>query len=243
MLAPGKSRFGGTAALQDATDTLLAAEEELAAFAADLTARRTLGPSYHAALEARAAAVQAAQSNVRRAAPTASGVVAIDHYAELPVENRKRILGSSIDAVIVRRCHSRVPIEERVAIPWRGEGPDDLPRRGRDNGVGGGVRRLDGGCGLGWRTSQARRLRQQGEVVGSIAVQGRQWPCCLIRPRWPRLDAHSDDQERTTVSRRATNLRPISAPPDLCHTVIRKVGSAIVGAPKHLTHRAAWAMR
>jgi hypothetical protein len=58
----------------------------------------------------------------------------IEGYADLPVQDRKRILGSSIDAVIVKRAHARVPVEDRVTILWRGEGADDLPRRGRDNG-------------------------------------------------------------------------------------------------------------
>jgi hypothetical protein len=59
----------------------------------------------------------------------------LDHaHGDVPMTDRRRILGSSVDAVIVSRGHSRVPIEERVTILWRGEGPDDLPRRGRDNG-------------------------------------------------------------------------------------------------------------
>jgi hypothetical protein len=122
-----------SAALQSASAALSAAEEELAMFAADLTARRTLGSGYHAALAVRSEAVEIARAAVRRATAI-GGEADIASYAELPVEDRKRILGSSIDAVIVRRCHSRVPIEERVVILWRGEGPDDLPRRGRDNG-------------------------------------------------------------------------------------------------------------
>jgi hypothetical protein len=58
----------------------------------------------------------------------------IENYGELPTSDRKRILGSSIDAIIVKRAHARVPIEQRVTILWCGEGPNDLPRRGRDNG-------------------------------------------------------------------------------------------------------------
>jgi hypothetical protein len=58
----------------------------------------------------------------------------VERYDELPLSDRKRILGSSIDAVIVERAHSHVPVEQRVRILWRGEGPDDLPRRGRHNG-------------------------------------------------------------------------------------------------------------
>jgi hypothetical protein len=123
-----------SATLQGASDALSVAEEELAVFAADLTARRVLGSSYHEALAARAAAVDAAQADLKRAAAGTATAENIERYDDLPVADRKRILGSSIDAVIVKRAHSRVPIEERVTILWRGEGPDDLPRRGRDNG-------------------------------------------------------------------------------------------------------------
>lgn len=123
-----------TQALQRAAQDLASAQEELAAFASDAKARRLLGTGYHAALEERAAAVSHAESAVQRASATRTNSGAIELYDELPIAERKRILGSSIDAVIVKRGHARVPIEERVTILWRGEGPDDLPRRGRDNG-------------------------------------------------------------------------------------------------------------
>ncbi|HTA33724.1 MAG TPA: recombinase family protein [Solirubrobacteraceae bacterium] len=123
-----------TDALQTSTGTLAAAEDELAAFAADTTARRLLGSGYHAALEQRAVAVAVAQSELQRILASAPSRGTIESYDDLPTEDRKRILGSSIDAIIVKRGHSRVPIEQRVTILWRGEGPDDLPRRGRDNG-------------------------------------------------------------------------------------------------------------
>lgn len=120
--------------LHAAEEALLTAEEELAAFASDLTARRVLGDGYHAALEARAAAVHKSQSELRQALAATPSAEVIESYADLPIEDRKRILGSSIEAVIVKRAHARVPVEDRVTILWRGEGPNDLPRRGRDNG-------------------------------------------------------------------------------------------------------------
>ena len=121
-------------ALQRATDALSAAQEELAAFAADTTARRVLGAGYHAALEARGQAVNEAQSQLQRATALAPSAGQIERYDDLPIQDRKRIIGSSIDAVIVRRADAHVPVEDRVTILWRGEGPDDLPRRGADNG-------------------------------------------------------------------------------------------------------------
>jgi site-specific DNA recombinase len=121
-------------ALQAASAKLEAAEDELTAFASDLTARRVLGSGYHAALEARAAAVDQARSELQRASASAPSAEVIEGYDDLPVEERKRILSSSIDAVIVKRDDARAPVDKRVTILWRGEGPDDLPRRGRDNG-------------------------------------------------------------------------------------------------------------
>jgi DNA invertase Pin-like site-specific DNA recombinase len=120
--------------LQAATAKLQAAEEELTAFACDLTARRLLASGYHAALQVRTAAVDQARVELQRASASVPNADAIEGYDELPVEERKRILSSSLDVVIVKRGDARVPIEERVTILWRGEGPDDLPRRGRDNG-------------------------------------------------------------------------------------------------------------
>jgi site-specific DNA recombinase len=121
-------------ALHTAATKLATAEEELAVFASDLTARRVLGAGYHAALEARSSAVEEARADLQRASASVPDVETIEGYDELTVEERKRLLSSSIDAVIVKRGEARAAIEERVTILWRGEGPDDLPRRGRDNG-------------------------------------------------------------------------------------------------------------
>jgi site-specific DNA recombinase len=123
-----------TQTLQAAAEKLQEAEEELAAFASDITARRVLGAGYHAALEARSTAVDRARTELQQATVSAPDAETIETYDELPTEDRTRILSSSIDAVIVKRGDARAPIEGRVTILWRGEGPDDLPRRGRDNG-------------------------------------------------------------------------------------------------------------
>lgn len=120
--------------LKAATAELEAAEEELRAFASDLTARRLLGDDYHAALEARVSAVNRAQTELQQVSGPALDARAIARYDELPLEDRRRILGSSLDTVFVKQGDARAPVEKRVTILWRGEGPDDLPRRGRDNG-------------------------------------------------------------------------------------------------------------
>ena len=123
-----------TQALQNATATLSVAQEELASFAADVTARRLLGGGYHEALAVRTRAVEAARANLAYATARTAYLPNIEHFTDLPIGDRKRILGSSIDAVIVQRGHARTPIQDRVTILWRGEGPHDLPRRGRNNG-------------------------------------------------------------------------------------------------------------
>jgi site-specific DNA recombinase len=123
-----------TDALQDATSALQAAEQELNAFANDLTARQLLGDGYHDALAARSQAVDAARNTVREATAGQPSTADIDTYDQLPILDRKRILTASIDAIIIRRTHPSTPITDRVTILWRGEGPNDLPRRGRNNG-------------------------------------------------------------------------------------------------------------
>ena len=107
------------------------------------------------AAEARAAAVNQAQSELQRALAPAAGGEATESYDDLPIEDRRRILGSSIDAVIVARDDARVPVEERVTILWRGEGPDDLPRRGRDNRPVGPTRRSGRTIALGGKVRQS----------------------------------------------------------------------------------------
>lgn len=75
-----------------------------------------------------------AQADLERAIGSSADVEVVAGYDELEMGDRKRVLGSSVDVVFVKRAHARVPVEERVTILWRGEGPHDLPRRGRDNG-------------------------------------------------------------------------------------------------------------
>jgi site-specific DNA recombinase len=126
---------GDSQALQTATQQLAEAEEELTAFAADTRARRALKAHYHEALEARARAVDEAHVALQRASAPAPSAELIEGYEDLTTEERRRVLGSSIDAVMVWRGDTRAPVADRVQILWRGEGPDDLPRPGRDNGA------------------------------------------------------------------------------------------------------------
>jgi DNA invertase Pin-like site-specific DNA recombinase len=124
-----------TDGLREATDALQAAETELTAFANDLTARNMLGAAYHEALNTRAQAVETAKTALNAATAGHHRTAGqVDSYDQLPITDRKRILAASIDAIIIRRGHSRTPIADRVTILWCGEGPNDLPRRGRNNG-------------------------------------------------------------------------------------------------------------
>jgi site-specific DNA recombinase len=128
--------------LDAVTAALSEAQEELRAFACDTTARSILGETYHEAMRARQEAVREAQTALEQLAAKRPAVgLDVGVYDELPVSDRKRVLASAIDAVFLKPGHSGVPIEERVVLLWRSQGPNDLPRRGLDNGP---VRSYDG---------------------------------------------------------------------------------------------------
>jgi len=103
--------------LQDASEQLSLAEEELSAFAADKRRRRRLlGSGYHPALEERTAAVSRAQAqlNVPWPAPARGERRDLRGAHDRGAKAGAR---SSIDAVIVGRGHSAFPIEQRVIDP------------------------------------------------------------------------------------------------------------------------------
>jgi hypothetical protein len=55
-------------------------------------------------------------------------------WPTLPIAQKRHLLTAAVDAVMVRAVRGSgraVPLEERVLVLWRGQGPDDLPRRGR----------------------------------------------------------------------------------------------------------------
>jgi DNA invertase Pin-like site-specific DNA recombinase len=60
-------------------------------------------------------------------------------YLDLPVGKQRRVLAGFIDCVVVRRSRGRGrnvdPVETRVRILWKGEAPDDLPRKRRANEI------------------------------------------------------------------------------------------------------------
>ncbi len=136
MAGEGVVNVTDSETLRAASAVLSEAEDELHAFARNTKARKLLGDdAYDEALAVRATEVREALVALDAATVPASGALDVRSYDDLPTEDRKRVLAASIDAVFVSRAHSRVPIEDRVTILWRGDGPDDLPRRGRSNGA------------------------------------------------------------------------------------------------------------
>lgn len=60
-------------------------------------------------------------------------------YLGLPVHERRHVLAGYIDCVMVRKSRGRGrnvdPVDTRTRVLWRGEAPDDLPRRRRANRI------------------------------------------------------------------------------------------------------------
>lgn len=57
----------------------------------------------------------------------------VEAWPTLTIAEKRRLLSAAIDAVFLRPARGAgrvVPIEERALILWRGQAPDDLPRRG-----------------------------------------------------------------------------------------------------------------
>jgi site-specific DNA recombinase len=130
-------------ALRDAENGLAHVEEELAAYVADLEARRLLGRDrWLEGVQLRVAAVEAARSELARHAEAATRGVGsdpveiLDLWPELSMPERRKLILSSIGAVFVRPSGRRgshaPPVEERVAVLFRGDPriPADLPRKG-----------------------------------------------------------------------------------------------------------------
>lgn len=103
------------ASADDIAARLAEARAELDAFANDLSARRLLGDSYHAALESRANAVAALEEewNELDARREEEEATEISWWDTLEPDELRGVLGGAIDAVFVRRGRAR----GRVALP------------------------------------------------------------------------------------------------------------------------------
>ena len=129
-----------TAKVDAAENKFAEAERQLATYR-DADVIDVIGAkSYRKGLEARARAVDDARrelSEARQASALPATEISGDlreAWPDLSITEKRELLSSFIDAIMVRttlRTGRRAPIEERAIILWRGEGPDDLPRRGR----------------------------------------------------------------------------------------------------------------
>jgi site-specific DNA recombinase len=134
---------------QELTAARLELEEldgELAAFTSDLEVARRLRAvgQYAHALEARLQPVERARARLDQLTRDTLGDELVEladwefnvdaWWESADQEARKTVLAASIDAIFLRGP-GKGPLPDRVLILWRGEGPEDLPRRGRYNGM------------------------------------------------------------------------------------------------------------
>jgi site-specific DNA recombinase len=120
-----------TNAIEQATARVEALERQLDE-AADPRRMRALGQERHLHLvEGIAAELDQAKAEQQEARRSAFGLAAPDKavWDELTIEEKRRLLAAGIDCVFLRRT-GIASISDRALILWRGEAPDDLPRRG-----------------------------------------------------------------------------------------------------------------
>ncbi|MGN6869555.1 MAG: recombinase family protein [Solirubrobacteraceae bacterium] len=112
------------------------ARSDLEDFRQDRAARRRLGGQWLEWLDTYLRAVSDLEGELR-AIDERSGVglegLTRDRYLALDVDDRREVLGGFVDCIMVRPSRGRGrhvdPVERRTRILWRGQGPDDLPRR------------------------------------------------------------------------------------------------------------------
>jgi site-specific DNA recombinase len=126
---------GASGGVEERQAAVVQAEAELAAFRDDERIVGALGADrYVQGLRKRAEAVKAAYGDLAEleASSRPAGVRIADARAmwpELTVRERQKILRAAIDCVFLRRGR-QLAIDDRALILWRGQAPDDLPRRG-----------------------------------------------------------------------------------------------------------------
>ena len=132
-----------TAELRDLEAAMRAADAEFAMFR-DSASIAELGEEHFVAgLRARRAALDQAQEAylaARAEAEPARSAALPDRlhelWPDLNVQERRELLSAAIDAVFLRRGRNRhAPISEFAWVCFRGEAPDDLPRRGIRRGM------------------------------------------------------------------------------------------------------------
>jgi DNA invertase Pin-like site-specific DNA recombinase len=92
---------------------------------------------FRAGVELRQTELEEAKAELREARQATAFAEALEltgslegDWPALSVSERKHLLTAAVDAVMVRSGRA-VPVQDRVLVLWRGQGPDDLPRRGR----------------------------------------------------------------------------------------------------------------
>jgi site-specific DNA recombinase len=130
-----------TEAIDQASAQVQAAELELESYR-DTTAVSVLGrASFEAGLESRAQELDRARRELgetRERSALAETIALtpgdpLEVWPTLSIAEKRTLLTAAIDAVVIKKARGSgrsVPVEERALILWRGQAPDDLPRRG-----------------------------------------------------------------------------------------------------------------
>lgn len=113
------------------------AEADLRLYRDDVNVQRALGPAmFVEGLTARANALTEAKSALDDARRNVTGVdlpdvaTLTDVWPDLDLRERRRLLGSAMDFVAVRKG-AKGNMDERGHVYWKGTGPTDLSRKGR----------------------------------------------------------------------------------------------------------------
>lgn len=117
---PSASRDAALAGLERA-------REDLDEFRRDTDARRELGDLWLDTLKSYSEKVREAERVAERVVGQAGAIedqLTAEHYLDLPLADRRDVLGGFVDAVMVGGRGA----DARTRVLWRGEGPTDLPR-------------------------------------------------------------------------------------------------------------------
>lgn len=77
--------------------------------------------------------LQDALADIDSAAAFEQAIALRDDFEHLPLQEQRLLLTSTIDVVFLRR--GRIPISQRAVVLFRGQGPDDLPRRAKPSPI------------------------------------------------------------------------------------------------------------
>lgn len=137
---PLAEAIASTKALDAAVASLEDAEADLAGYRDEPGILKAIGSErFVEGLEARAEVVRVAQAKLNEARQqnamnghdaTTPGDL-LEAWPTLTVAEKRALLTASLDAIFIRSARGQnMPVGDRALLLWRGEGPDDLPRRG-----------------------------------------------------------------------------------------------------------------